>query len=567
MKNLKWMLVALVVSAMMTAAPQASAKTTIKVVIAGSSSVWQSLALAAYNDGKCLSGSVAPCFHYTGKNFNLTDTRPSSLGGSNANDTGNIWIVWDSSTSTKIWAFIKVDAAVGVRCYFAQPSCNINISAFPNPSNLISSSLWGDNSGDTLPPSAVSALFTSGTTLINTAATDSRQEDDLFATCRSNSVLGGGTDGLAGLGYGTSASGVCPAFGASLSELQGGDIKSGIPGSTGATHVLAFNITGTDPFTNKTIPVATTVKIGAAPIVFITSRSNSLQSVTDTSDAEAQAAFSGANCAGSNFVGGTSGNFEAYLREPLSGTMNVTEQTVFRRPNVDGISQETGVNATNPLSGLACATGGNRYRSIGTTEEVSSVQNSNSNFGADGIGYIFFSYGNVSSIANSSKYGYLTLNGVDGIFAAYASGDPGEPGNGTLPAAANLPASCGGAFPCPETAIWTGGLSFPNLRSGTYRAWSIFRLISSGTALGSAKLLVSGAQTFAVNSVPDFVPAIKIGTDPGLTLLRSHYGTGAVNFGAKEAGRDAGGCIEKGATNKTTQEVQEAPGVPCSLFQ
>jgi hypothetical protein len=134
-----------------------------------------------------------------------------------------------------------------------------------------------------------------------------------------------------------------------------------------------------------------------------------------------------------------------------------------------------------------------------------------------------------------------------------------------LPAAANLPASCLGAFPCPESKIWTGGLSFPHLRDGTYRAWSVLRLVSNGTALTAAKLLVFGSQTFAVNSVPDFVPALKNGTDPGLTLLRSHYGPGAVNFGPSEAGRDEGGCIES-SSSTTTQKVQEAPGTPCSTF-
>ena len=565
MKNLKSLIAALVMSAIMSAAPQANATTTLKVVIAGASAVWQSLALAAYNDGKCPAGSTAPCFHYTGSNFNLTDSRPVGLGGSSAVDTGNIWIVWDSATSTHIWAFVKVDAAVGVRCYFAQPRCSVSISSFPTPGNLISSALWGDNSPDSTPPSAVSSLFTSGTTLVSAAATDTRQEDDLFATCRSNSVLGGGTDSLAGLGYGANSSGVCPTFGASLADLKGGDILSGYPGSTLSTHVLAFNISGTDPFSNKPIPVASTVKIGAAPIVFITSRSGALAGVSDTTDAEAQSAFSGADCTGSNFVGGTSGNIQVYLREPLAGTMNVTEQTVFRRPNVDGVSQEAGVNATNPLAGLACTTGGGRNRAIGTSEVVKSVQNSNKNFTRDGIGYVFFSYGNLSTIASSSSYGYLTLNGVDGIFASYAGGDPGEPGNGTIPGAANLPSSCAGAFPCPESAIWKGGLSFPNLRNGTYRAWSVFRIISNGTPLASARVLVTAAQTFAVNSVPDFVPAVKIGTDPGLKFLRSHYGPGAVNSGSKEAGRDAGGCIEK-SSSLTTQLVQEAPGVACSTF-
>ena len=74
--------------------------------------------------------------------------------------------------------------------------------------------------------------------------------------------------------------------------------------------------------------------------------------------------------------------------------MNTTEYTVFRYPDVYGISQETGVAAQNPLA-KACTSGGKRFRAIGTGEEVKSVQNSGTNNGTDGIGYTFFSYGNV----------------------------------------------------------------------------------------------------------------------------------------------------------------------------
>src|SRR5262249_22122410 len=152
-----------------------------------------------------------------------------------------------------------------------------------------------------------------------------------------------------------------------------------------------------------------------------------------------------------------------YLREPLSGTMNTTEYTVFRYPNEDGVSQETGVNAVKLSNNVCAGGGGSRTRSIGTGDEIKRGVKSVANFGHDGIGYAFFSYGNVANLASSAGFGYLSLNGVDGIFASYAGGDPGQPGNGTIPGVANLPASCAGAFPCPESAIWTGGKSFPHL--------------------------------------------------------------------------------------------------------
>jgi hypothetical protein len=576
MTHMKSMFAALLMAAVVNLAPLSHAQTTVKVVLAGSSAMWQSMALAAYKSGSCVSGGTAPCFHYTAKNFNLADGRPTTKGGSTAVDLGNVWLVWDSAATTNVWAYIKVDSGVGDRCYFAQPHCNVNISSFPAPANLISSTLWGDSSSDSTPPAAVSALFTSGSLLVTAAATDIRPEDALFATCRANSKLGGGTDGTAGLGYGLNASGVCPAFGAPLANLEGSDILSAFPGSTQTAHVLAFSLSGKDPFTGTTIPVYSTTSVGASPIVFITQRTGALSSVTNATDAELQSVFGGSNCNADAF-GAPSAAIQVFQREPLSGTMNTTEYSVFRYWNVSGVSQEAGVNAANPLA-KACTSGGSRYRAIGTSEMVSSVQNSGTNYGTDGIGYAFFSYGNVSAIANNASYGYLTLNGIDGIFHRYGSTiDPGQPATaGVLPAAANLPATCAGGagnFPCAEGKIWSGNLSFPNLRNGSYRAWSLLRIVSNGTALANANLLVTGSQTYVVNTVPDYVPALKVsGTDPGLALLRSHYtqeGVKPVNIATTgDRGGDAGGCILTStgtvATSDTTIKLaQAAPGTGC----
>jgi hypothetical protein len=572
MTRMKSVFAVLLLTAIVAVAPQANAQT-VKVVLAGSSAMWQSMALAAYNAGNCVSGGTAPCFHYTGSNFNLVDGRSAVKGGTAAVDLGNVWVVWDSAASPNVWAYSKVDSGVGDRCYFAQPHCSINITTVPAPANLISSTLWGDNSSDSTPPASVSALLTSGTLLVNTAATDIRPEDALFATCRANSALGGGTDGLAGLGYGVNASGVCPAFGSTLADLQGSDIQSGYPGSTSTAHVLAFNISGKDPFTGTSIPAATTVPVGAAPIIFITERTGALKTVTNASDADLQAVFDGSNCNASEFAA-PAASIQVYLREPLSGTMNTTEYNVFRYKNFSGKSQETAVAAANPLA-KACTAGGSRFRAIGTSEEVKSVLNSVTNHGTDGIGYTFFSYGNVSSIADSASYGYLKLDGIDGIFHEYGSTiDPGQPAiKGALPSAATLPAACAGAFPCEESKIWSGNLSFPNLRNGSYRAWSTLRVVSNGATLPNARLLVTGSQTYVVNTVPDYVPAQRVGaTDPGLALLRSHYtqeGVSPVNLGPTgDAGGDAGGCILTNtgvvATSDTTTKLaQVGPSNSC----
>ena len=117
-------LFAVLLAAIASVVPQAHAQT-VKIVIAGSSAMWQSMALAAYKgsatQGACVSGGTAPCFHYTAKNFNLSDTRPTTKGGSTAVDVGNIWVVWDSAVTTNVWAYIRVDSVVGTRFYFAHP--------------------------------------------------------------------------------------------------------------------------------------------------------------------------------------------------------------------------------------------------------------------------------------------------------------------------------------------------------------------------------------------------------------------------------------------------------------
>lgn len=578
MSSFKSLLAVAVLAVIAGVVPQANAQVTVKVMISGASGAWQAMALGTWKAGACPTGSHPGCAHYTSKIFNLTDTRPTLVGGTAVNDVNTIWIVWDNTTADptcatacNVWAYIKVDSIVGDRCFFAQPHCNINVNPFPASQGVISSALWG---ADSTPPAPVQALFTTGA-LVNTAATEIRPEDAMFGECRANSLLGGGNDGLNGLGYvsagGTNAAGTCPALGAGLVNLQGQDLASGLPGgSTSTAHLMAFNISGKDPFSGTTIPTYSEVSVGAYPLIFITNRIGALAGVTDASLQQLQAAFSGANCAGSNFVGGTAGNIAVYLREPLSGTMNTAEYSAFRMPRdssgnydlVNGASQETGVASANPVNNLACGSGGSRYSVIGTGEEVKAVLQSNSSLSEDGIGYTFFSYGNISTIASNANYGYLSVNGVDPIFSVYGSTyDPGQPSTaGELPGVTNLPAACAGAFPCSESQIWTGHESYPNLRNGSYRQWAMVRLITGSTNLTAVKALVTSAQASAVSTVPDFVPAAVSGTDKGLQLLRAHYtqeGVAPVN--STDKGGEEGGCIVP-AGSVGTKLVQRASG-------
>lgn len=599
--------------------PQASAQVaTAKAIIAGSSAIWQSAALGAYNNGNCVAGLVKPCFHYTSHNgFQVNDTRPTKKGGTTASDVNSIWIVWDSHTTTagaapNYFAYIKVDSVVGDRCYYGQPRCNVNTGggAFPTAANAIT--VWPDGSSDSTPPTNIQNAFIASTgPLVSAAATDIRAEDGQFAMCRANSAAPSPLNGqMQGLGYNSNnAAGVCPTT-LNLANLGAPDITD-TQGSS--AHILAFNVTGTDPYSGSKIVAGTTVPAGAAPIIPIAHvgiGSDPLANVTDVSDSQLQAllANTGAGCDGTT-LGGASGAIDLWLREPLSGTYNTTEYNIFIYPDFSGTSQEgflnPGSSGGNPLNQACPAGGGNRIRGVGTSHVIDTGTVTDTT--RDSIAYTFFSYGNVSKAADAKctpgVCRYLKLNGIDGIFHKYvatAGGtaiDPGQPNTtvGQIPSSADTPATgCANKFPCREDQIWKGGLSFPNLRSGQYRAWSVLRLISDGTALANVKNLVAASQAYAATSTPDFVPVVAVAAnsstgfagDPGLQLLRSHYqqvdnagakiGNAPVNDASTgDVGGDVAGCIEHftpGATgnplkesDSTTGLIHSAPDTECSF--
>ena len=70
---------------------------------------------------------------------------------------------------------------------------------------------------------------------------------------------------------------------------------------------------------------------------------------------------------------------------------------------------------------------------------------------------------------------------------------------------------------------------------------------TTGSApLTAAQALVTSAQASVVSKVPDFIPAVLTGADPGLKFLHSHYtqdGVAPTNV-APDKGGDVGGCIQ-----------------------
>ena len=251
------------------------------------------------------------------------------------------------------------------------------------------------------------------------------------------------------------------------------------------------------------------------------------------------------------------------LREPLSGTMTTTEFNVFRTIEMqkdvpNSASQETGVNLGN-----SCALNSNcpdplylpgpgssiRYRAIGTGAEISGV----SNVGgvkhiADSIGYAFFSFGNVNPIGGAAGVGrYLTLDGVDPINAAYGSyvsdGVTYAPGQLSL---------------CSAPCVLAGGTSLPNVRNGSYGAWSIIRAVTDATGVNATntQALVTAAQNEVNNTTADFVPFVCKDTtglctgEPGLHVFHSHFTPAGVagaphngNTTSTESGGDVHGAV------------------------
>jgi hypothetical protein len=539
--------VTLLAAAAFVVVPAANAQVTVKVIAAGSSAQWQVDAIAAANAPQL--GGVNS-HHYTIKGKcpssancgQIFDVRP----GVNHAEGGSLWVVWNNA-QTEVWAYLSVDSVVGIRAFFSNPRAQLQLDSGTETSgsalNLISFALfkYGD-AGNCGPggapettcdaPALPSAIYNAlNNQSITAGITDIRPEDAKFAQVRINSALAGN---LSGLGYTGTPTGI--------------PVES--PFSSSTATPIVFNINGTDPVTGNSIPPFTVFEVGAAPITIIDNRTDASglgSGVSDITQTQLQTLFTGTTCNMSVFGGSASVAVNPLLREPMSGTMNTNEFTNLTSPvgsHAFVNSQETNVGqptpgtSANPLN-MTCVTGpGTRYRGIGTGEIVGGVLNGNgSSFfsGVDAIGYTFFSYGNVSKIAGSASYGYLTLNGVDPLV--------GQPGyvQGQLPVC---------ALPCPAKP----GTTFKHLRDGTYRSWSVLRAVSdrSGVNRNNLSALVVAAQNNINKTVPDFVPFRAAAGDPGLKLYRSHsknaYTVGAPSNGlggVPENGSDVGGCIKK----------------------
>jgi hypothetical protein len=483
------------------------------------------------------------------------------------------------------------------------------------------------------------------------AGSDTRPEDAYYETLRiltprdGNGIGGPGTTD--GLGYcGASFCNVGTTIASSYSATGATPINFALPGNP-------------DPITSVEVPAVNdfnTYVVGESPIIFVTNRSNTAElgapgtcvgtagggtffycNVVDNTAPLGTAAnyplgnlFGGnTSCDGADPVWGLGGSVPAggdfpltvVLREALSGTATTAEFNSFRIYGGTGhggagtsvnnsptfippTSQYMNVTPTNAPPGnplnMGClgggASNGTRRGVVGSGEEINTAVKGTAN----AIGYTFFSFGNVSALSNNASYGYLTLDGVDPIFSSYTSADAGNLQDGKIP-------HC--VAPCPANGIWTTSNYYPNVFNGTYRDWSLLRVICDNTdpnctdgAKGVLGLVAHAQDDIhcgmagtcvagQVAGVPDYLPFSQDGSfgaaggygDAG--KIRSHYAyrinaalkpnkyadshsfekfklaglaanlanNGNATLGYAEVGGDVGGCI-----------IPAVPAIQCS---
>ena len=561
MTRIKSLLAGVVASAIVAVVP-ATAQT-VHVAGAGSSAQFLSAAIGAdtlalslpnvgvptysSNSSNCnTNGDTLASYHYSAKNqAYIVDVRSSNINP----EEGNLWVVWTADCSDPtgatgvqdIWLDVSVDSTVGVRALHAQETsgagAQVGIVAPPvGPANLIgANAIWPDNSGDIALPANVYNVIGTGITNttagsdvhVNVGLTDIRPEDALVATTR---TLCNGNASLSCLGYRLIQG----------NANYGVSILSGQTGSTAKATPENFSLGGgDDPITGKAVPATTTIPIGAAPIVFGLNNNGAASYPTNLISGVRGNGSSGgpyllANlfdgttiCDTTNPAFGFSGtptfSINPILREPLSGTMNTTEFSLFRTTGNTSDSQEMGISGagarseapTNPVNsttGVCSAGGGYRSRAIGTGEVTAGIDSI-----AGGLGYFFWSFSNGGKFKGGANYNYLTIDGVDPLGGIGGAGQ-------TFPYCPT-----GTATNCPAS-LWPNNISYPTLRNGTYGAWSIYRWVvyTSNTDPVGPAALAAAAQNAIDTTVADYVPFYTAtggigGVSDGLSVYHSHF--------------------------------------------
>jgi hypothetical protein len=528
--------VAITATALLPTTLAAQAPVTPIIMGAGSSALFNTLAFTAFENG--VPGyPLCGANHWTYKGGAVGSATETSIHDSRSalivNEPATVWVAWNGSADgttglTKVCAYLQVDSTVGVRAAMARTAAGAPAaSAYLNPSlagvagqNKVPNTSVADS------PLPLDVLQSVSGALITVAGADIRAEDAKFATGRSlaaqganvNSVPWNGSllnslNGAKGLGYANGAD-VFACAGDNTTPI-GYPIESSQ--STTVANPVDFALFGTDPISCGAAAVSYhEYEVGAGPvIVFVNTSNTATGHLGDANLTNINASvlagfldgtFSRTRDLFTNYAAGTLAAYpvSTYIREPLSGTMNVIEYNI---PDTNRYytTQEKGVlggpvgSANNPLA-LANPNGfGGRYRAVGTGEEVKTVLNN-----ADSLGYAFWGYGNFSGATSTSgtlgtSARYLTVDGVDPLY----SGPNANP-NGV----GVFPLKSGGSYPV---------LTFPNIQNGSYPIWTIFRIVSVPEANNAwVKLFVTNAQQNAAE-FSDFIPAAN------LNVFRSHF--------------------------------------------
>jgi len=534
---------------------------------------------------------------------------------------------------------------------------------------------------------AVTAALGGATGIPLTAGmTDIRPEDAKYATNRALSTTVDTSVACASkpcrdwaLGYGHAPG----------NTIIGQSIQSGVTGSTATATPVQFALPGyKDPITSILVPkTVKVIPVGETPIMFVTNRTNTTTGLGQACTAAACGAapwassyyvsnvwdqhpctggppcnsgalppapttrrplgnlFTGHDCGTDNAAfqpvdngvrsssggvtppggGPPSGAITVWLREPLSGTMNTTEMSEFRRfgtqngngapanglPAVTSQEQDVNPNAgDNPLKNQPCITfGGVRSRGIGTGEVVGSTGAGGVFNVADSIAYTFFSFGNVSKLATSKNYGYLMIDGIDPLFDSYGNseGNAGQPAvntDGTTWGEIPACSSTGVPVDCKANTVWTyadpicggsTGCTYPHLRDGTYPAWSEVRLLCDtanahclapdhgGSDAYGAEALVENMQADIHNNhvggVPDLLPFSEAVSGPlsfnppfgDVNYVREHYSfllssqgtTHSIHESNPQVFFLAEGCEQSGDVTPGTPHTGPTPDDEC----
>ena len=181
----------------------------------------------------------------------------------------------------------------------------------------------------------------------NAGHADIRPDDTLYATTRAIGTTYNGTAGLTSLGYGQTG---CGAFvvGTVATHLAGCTIYESF-GQGGSFNVAKFALptltaAGSDPYTAASVPEATTLSVGAAPVVVIVNDADTTSGGFG-SGAPSNYAFTNINhtvlagfedgtfgCVGDldTTFSGSGHAVQVIQREPLSGTYNTFEFNAVR---------------------------------------------------------------------------------------------------------------------------------------------------------------------------------------------------------------------------------------------